>query len=104
MIDKDPTSWPYTTWLLAIGMASSGGVINWLSRIRKGQTRSFNIIELLGEVFTSGFVGLGVFMAANAMEQPLGLCAAAAGVGGHMATRLLFAIEKILESKINKLQ
>jgi hypothetical protein len=85
-------------------MASSGGVINWLSRIRKGQTRSFNIIELLGEVFTSGFVGLGVFMAANAMEQPLGLCAAAAGVGGHMATRLLFAIEKILESKINKLQ
>ncbi len=104
MIDKDPTSWPYTTWLLAIGMASSGGVINWLSRIRKGQTRSFNIIELLGEVFTSGFVGLGVFMAAEAMEQPLGLCAAAAGVGGHMATRLLFAIEKILESKINKLQ
>jgi len=104
VIDKDPTSWPYTTWLLAIGMASSGGVINWLSRIRKGQTRSFNIIELLGEVFTSGFVGLGVFMAAEAMEQPLGLCAAAAGVGGHMATRLLFAIEKILESKINKLQ
>jgi hypothetical protein len=71
---------------------------------KKSQTRSFNIIELLGEVFTSGFVGLGVFMAANAMEQPLGLCAAAAGVGGHMATRLLFAIEKILESKINKLQ
>jgi len=104
VIDKDPTSWPYTTWLLAIGMASSGGVINWLSRIRKGQTRSFNIIELLGEVFTSGFVGLGVFMAAESMEQPLGLCAAAAGVGGHMATRLLFAIEKILESKINKLQ
>ena len=103
MIEKDPTTWPYSTWLLAVGMASSGGLINWISRLRKGQTRAFNILELLGEIFTSGFVGLGVFMAADAADQPLGLCAAAAGVGGHMATRLLFAVEKLLESKINRL-
>lgn len=103
MIEKDPTTWPYSTWLLAVGMASSGGLINWISRLRKGQTRAFNILELLGEIFTSGFVGLGVFMAAEATDQPLGLCAAAAGVGGHMATRLLFAVEKLLESKINRL-
>lgn len=103
MIEKDPTTWPYSTWLLAVGMASSGGLINWISRLRKGQTRAFNILELLGEIFTSGFVGLGVFMVAEATDQPLGLCAAAAGVGGHMATRLLFAVEKLLESKINRL-
>lgn len=103
MIEKDPTNWPYSTWLLAVGMASSGGLINWISRLRKGHTRAFNILELLGEIFTSGFVGLGVFMAAEATDQPLGLCAAAAVVGGHMATRLLFAVEKLLERKINRL-
>lgn len=102
MIEKDPTTWSYSTWALALGMASSGGVINWISRLRKGQTRAFNILELLGEIFTSGFVGLGVFMAAESIDQPLGLCAAAAGVGGHMATRLLFALEKMLENKITK--
>jgi hypothetical protein len=103
MLDKDPTVWGLNTWLLALGMASAGGVINWLARIKKGKTRPFNIIELLGEVFTSGFIGVGVFMAMNSFDQPIGLCAAAAGIGGHMATRLLFIIEKTLENKMNQI-
>jgi hypothetical protein len=45
-----------------------------------------------------------VFMAVEALDQPMGLCAAAAGIGGHMATRLLFALEKLLESRINKME
>jgi hypothetical protein len=104
MLEKDPTTWSYTTWMLALGMAASGGVINWISRLKSGHTRAFNILELLGEIFTSGFVGVGVFMAVEALDQPMGLCAAAAGIGGHMATRLLFALEKLLESRINKME
>lgn len=103
MIERDPTTWSATTWALAIGMASCGGLINWISRLRKGQTKAFNILELLGEIFTSGFVGVGVFMAVESLDQPIGLCAASAGIGGHMATRLLFALEKLLESKIKKM-
>lgn len=76
--------------------------MNWYSRVKRGHTRAFNILELLGEVFTSGFVGLGVFMVLASWEQPMGVCASAAGVGGHMATRLLFALEKVIESNINK--
>lgn len=100
---RDPTTWSQSTWVLALVMACGGGVINWLSRLKEGHTRAFNIMELFGEIFTSGFTGVGVFMFAEAMGQPLGLCAAAAGVGGHMAARLLFAIEKLLEKKINNL-
>ena len=77
--------------------------MNWYSRIKKGRTRAFNIVELLGEVFTSGFVGMGVFMTLAAYSHPMGVCAAAAGVGGHMATRLLFAVERVIESKIDSI-
>lgn len=101
MPEKDPTTWGLATWLLALGMAFGGGAVNWYAKVRRGHTRAFNIIELIGEIFTSGFVGLGVFMLLAAMEQPAGICAAAAGVGGHMATRLLFAIERAVEAKLD---
>jgi hypothetical protein len=102
MIEKDPTTWGLATWILALGMSCAGGIVNWYAKVKQGHARAFNIIELLGEIFTSAFVGLGVFMAAQSIDQPLGICAALAGVGGHMATRLLFALEKLLESKINE--
>ena len=98
---RDPTNWSWAVWLLAITMSIAGGFINWYSRIKKGNIKVFNLVELLGEIFTSGFVGIGVFMALEAMNQPLGICAALAGIGGHMATRLLFTIERVVEAKID---
>ena len=77
MPEKDPTTWTAATWLLALGMAFGGGIVNWYAKVRRGHTRAFNIIELIGEIFTSGFVGLGVFMLLAAFEQPVGVCAAA---------------------------
>lgn len=99
---KDPTTWTLATWLLAVGMSCAGGLINWYSRVRLGHTRAFNVVELIGEIFTAGFVGLGVFMAGMSLGQPMGLCAALAGVGGHMATRLLFAVERFIERRLSK--
>ena len=103
MPEKDPTTWGLATWLLALGMAFGGGTVNWYAKVKRGHTRAFNIVELIGEIFTSGFVGLGVFMLLAAMEQPIGICAAAAGVGGHMAARLLFAIERAIEARLDSL-
>lgn len=77
--------------------------MNWYARIKRGHTRAFNIIELIGEIFTSGFVGLGVFMLLAGFDYPVGICAAAAGVGGHMATRLLFAVERMIEARLEGL-
>ena len=100
MPDKDPLNWTLATWILALAMPLAGGVVNWYARVKSGHARVFNFIELLGEVFTSGFVGLAVFMTLASWEQPAGLCAAAAGVSGHMATRLLFSIERAIEAKL----
>lgn len=103
MPEKDPTTWTMATWLLALGMAFGGGAVNWYARVKRGHTRAFNMIELMGEIFTSGFVGSGVFMLLEGMGQNLGICAAGAGVGGHMATRLLFAIERAIETRIDSI-
>lgn len=100
--EKDPTTWSAATWLLALGMAFGGGLVNWYARIKRGHTRASNILELIGEIFTSGFVGIGAFMFLASLEQPIGLCAAAAGIGGHMATRLLFSVEKFIEKRLDE--
>lgn len=102
MPDKDPANWTLFTWALALAMPFGGGLVNWYARIKAGHTKVFNIAELLGEVFTSGFVGLAMFMALSSFDQPAGLCAAAAGISGHMATRLLFAIERAVERRLEE--
>lgn len=102
MMDKDPATWAASTWWLAFGMACAGGLVNWYAKIKRGYTRAFNIVELIGEIFTSGFVGLSVFFTMAALDQPVAACAAGAGIGGHMATRLLFAIERAVEARLDK--
>lgn len=102
MIERDPTAWSLATWVLALSMAVIGGLVNWWTRVKQGHARAVNIVELIGEIVTSGFVGVAVFMLLDAMEQPMGICAAASGVGGHMATRLLFVIERNLESWLRR--
>ncbi len=104
MPEKDPANWALGTWVLALSMAVGGGLINWYARIKRGHARAFNFVELIGEIFTSGLVGLGVFMFLSSWDQPAGACAAAAGVSGHMATRLLFAIERAIERQIDAYQ
>ncbi len=101
MPDKDPANWAAATWILALSMAIGGGLINWYARIKRGHARAFNFIELVGEIFTSGLVGLGIFMLLSSWDQPAGACAAAAGVSGHMATRLLFAVERAVERQLD---
>lgn len=103
MPGRDPTNWPLATWGLAVVAAFGGGFVNWWSKIRQGNARVFNLVELVGEVVVSGLVGVGAFMALDAIEQPLGLCAAAAGICGHMGTRLLYSLERFLERKLDKL-
>lgn len=103
MPEKDPQNWSLATWALAISMAAGGGIVNWYARVKAGLSRPSSLVELAGEIFTSGFVGIGTFMLLASFDQPTGFCAASAGVSGHMATRLLFSVERMLESKINSM-
>lgn len=103
MPEKDPTNWTAATWILASGMAFGGGFINWYSKVRSGHTRVFNIAELIGEMLISGVVGLGSYMAGDGLGLPPSLCAVAAGIGGHMGTRLVFLAEELARKKFEGL-
>lgn len=100
MLEKDPTTWSAATWGLAIGMSFAGGFLNWWTKVRQGHTRAVNIVELVGEMCVSGVVGLGAYMVLNGLGQPPSLCAVAAGIGGHMGTRLVFLFEQWLLRQI----
>lgn len=101
----DPTLWSMNTWLLALVMSLMGGIINWLSHspFKDKSSLSTLITSLIAEMATSGFVGIGAFMALLALDFDAGICAAAAGVSGHFAARMLFLIERKIEEKIDKL-
>lgn len=100
MPEKDPTNWTIATWMLAIGMAFGGSIVSFYQRYKQRHRKSFTALELLGEIATSAFVGVGAFMLLDSLGQSAGLCAAGAGIGGHMGTRLLFFTETFIIKKI----
>lgn len=102
MPEKDPTNWSIATWMLALGMALAGGLVNWYSRFKQDHARTISVVELVGETFTSGFVGVATFMLLEGLHYDISICAAASGVAGHMAARLLFKLEHALERKIDQ--
>ena len=97
---EDPTTWTAGTWGLASVAAIGGGLVNWYAKVKQGHTRVFNLVELIGEIFVAGFVGISVFMGLAGIGQSEGVCAFAAGLGGHMGTRLLFILEHVAEQKL----
>lgn len=103
MPEKDPSLWTWATWLPIALMASAGGVVNWLLRVRSKPSR-FSVVELIGELFTSGFVGIGTAMLLASLGYDFLFCAASAGITGHMATRLLYRIEHIILSRIDAME
>lgn len=98
--DKDPTTWSSDIWVLAIVMSLLGGAVSLIQRLPCPRARPFGVKEATAEMATSGFVGLLAFMALEALDTPVGVCAALSGVAGHMATRLLFLVENMIEQRI----
>lgn len=99
MIEKDPTSYSLLTYSWVFCLAILGGIVNFMRKLQTGQTRIFNIVELVGEIVTSGFAGVICFwLAENAGLAPL-ITAALVGISGHMGSRALFLFEDFLKSK-----
>lgn len=56
-----------------------------------------NFAELVGEISTSGFVGLLTFWLCQWQALDAMLSAVVIGVSAHMGSRALFAAEKVME-------
>lgn len=97
---RSPLSYGFWVWAWVIGISAAGGVANFHKKLREGQARPFNLMELVGEVFTSGFVGVLTFLFCKwaAVDELLSyfLC----GLTGHMGSRAIFMAERLLESHV----
>ncbi len=94
---RDPTSYSWITYAWVIVWSVLGGLVSWYSKIKAGVSRPFNLVELVGEIFTSAFAGITTFYVCEwGGVDPL-LSAVFIGIAGHMGTRFVFFMERILE-------
>ena len=107
MIDKDPFGYSVVTYVWVLLLAIWGGVVHFIQRLKRGEAQAHNIVELIGEVVISAFVGVVTFYLCELSNFPQILTAALVAISGHMGTRALFvferAIEKIIKNKAGAL-
>lgn len=99
MIEKDPLSYTYITYLWVIFLASWGGAASYIRRYRMGG-KVFSLPELVGELCISGFVGVMTFYLCEASEINQIASAALIGITGHMGSRAIFLLEKIVSKRL----
>lgn len=107
MPEKDPTNASIFGMVVAhawvLLLSALGGAVSYVHRVRTGMTRRFNLPELVGDMFISGFVGIITFYLCEWARFDKLLTAALVGIAGHMGSRALFLMEKIIERKIDGL-
>lgn len=97
MPEKDPQNYALLTYLWVFLLSAWGGLVSFINKVKTGETRRFNVIELIGELCTSAFAGVLTFWACeHANLAPL-LTAAFVGISGHMGSRAIFNMEKFFD-------
>ena len=82
---------------LILAIAMLGGFVRWYNAVRRGESAAYDLRTLVGELFTSAFIGILTFWACEAMGvQPL-VTAALAGMAGHAGVSGLLWAERVLK-------
>ena len=87
------------TYAWVFGLAMLGGAASFVRRVRSGQSKYSNIIELIGELVVSAFAGLVTFFLCQSAGFDGALSAALIAISGHMGTRIIFKFEGYLVKK-----
>lgn len=98
-VEHTPASFSFLTYLWVVGLAIWGGIVSYVQRVRSGHSSKFSITEAIGEVVTSGFVGVMTFWLCEATGVPQLMTAAFVGVSGHMGARGIRLLETVLERR-----
>lgn len=104
MIDKTPPPVindlaEVFTWVWVVGLSFLGGYVSFMRKLRAGHARAWNFAEFIGEIVTSGLVGLITANLCIWLLYPKPLTYALVGISSHMGSRALFKLEKLFDSK-----
>ena len=94
MPEKDPGNYSIITYAWVVILSMWGGTVGFLNKYKEGIVRPFNFTELMGELVTSGFIGLITFWLCEWSGTPPLLAAPMIGISGHMGSRAIFQLEK----------
>ena len=91
-----------TTWHF-LALAMWGGVANYAARVKAGTVAGWSIFELAGDMVISGFVGTLAYVTCKEFGVTEGITAATVGVAGHLGSRTVFIVERVLRAKFSKI-
>lgn len=89
------------TWLWVMALSMAGGAASFFRKLRAGDAKPFNLVELIGELVVSAFAGMCTFMLCEAANFSPLLNASLTAIAGHMGSRAIFLLEKVLERRLN---
>jgi len=94
---RSPLSYSLREYGLILAIAMLGGFVRWYNAVRRGESAVYDLRILVGELFTSAFLGILTFWACEAVGvQPL-VTAALAGMAGHAGVSGLLWAERMLK-------
>ena len=85
------------TFLWVLGFSSLGGLVAYISRVSRGEVKVFRLIELIGELTVSAFVGLLTFFFCKKADLDAETTAMFIGITGHMGSRAMLFFENLVE-------
>lgn len=97
---KTITGYALLTYAWVLALSTWGGLVNYLSKIRAGRIARFNVTELIGDMFISGFTGILTFWLCEASGFNELTTAVFVGISGHMGARMIGKLEKVLSRKL----
>ena len=99
--EKTITGYALLTYAWVLILSTWGGLVHYLSKVRAGAIARFNITELIGDMFISGFTGVLTFWmceAAGFNELTTAVCV---GISGHMGVRMIGKLENVMSRKFD---
>lgn len=98
-MNQDPLDYPVRQYGFMLGIALLGGLVSWVTKVRKGELSPWSVMQLVGELATSAFAGLICFWLCSWANAPGPLMACLVGVAGHMGTRAIVVFEQWAERR-----
>lgn len=94
---RSPLSYSLREYGLILAIAMLGGFLRLYNSVRRCESAFYDLRTLVGELFTSAFLGILTFWACEAVGvQPL-VTAALAGMAGHTGVSGLLWAERVLK-------
>ena len=101
-IPKTSTDYSFITYAWVLVLSMWGGSVSYYRKLRSNQDDRIRLMELIGELFTSGFVGIITFWLCEQSGIPQLYSAALVGITSHMGSRAIYIAEQFVTDWIKQ--